>query len=80
MEIEKVWFDDEHLFILLNTGSIIGQPIHRFKRLENASAQQRQQFQISRFKDSIHWEAIDEDLSLEGLLDVEGKMRYAKIL
>ena len=80
MEIERVWFEEEHLFVQLNTGAIVGQPLNRFLRLNNASEEQRQQFHIGRFKDSIHWDAIDEDLSLEGLLDIEGKMRYARVL
>ncbi len=39
-------------------------PLKWFPRLENASEQQRESFELSPF--GIHWEEIDEYLSFEG--------------
>ncbi|MCE7064307.1 DUF2442 domain-containing protein [Dyadobacter sp. CY326] len=36
-------------------------------------------FEIGPEGDSLHWEEIDEDLSLESLFDFKRELRYAKI-
>ncbi len=79
MKIIKVWFDNENMFVQLDSGHIIGNPISWFKRLENATAEQRNKIEIGPFGESIHWEEIDEDLSLESLFDFKHELNYAKI-
>ena len=39
-------------------------PLDWFPRLEQASVEQRNEFELSAF--GIHWEELDEDLSFEG--------------
>ena len=79
MEILKVWFDEENIFVKTETGHIIGNPLKWFTRLNNATAQQRENFDIGPMEDSIHWEEIDEDLSLESLFDLKRELNYATI-
>lgn len=67
MNIEKVWFDNDYIFIKTNVGHIIGNPLSWFPRLQNATPAQRANFEISPF--GIHWEELDEDLSLNGFFD-----------
>lgn len=66
MSIVNVWFDDENIYVVINTGHTIGNPLAWFPRLKNATPLQRSQFEISPF--GVHWEALDEDLSLDGFL------------
>lgn len=64
MKIKKVWFEDEHIFVQTDIGHIVGQPVEWFKKLKNATKEEREDFTFD--TDSIRWEKIDEDLSLEG--------------
>ncbi len=65
----NVWFTKSHLFVETNDRRIIGVPIDWFPLLENATEKQRQAFEISPSGRGIHWDEIDEDISLAGLLN-----------
>ncbi|NIJ53224.1 DUF2442 domain-containing protein [Dyadobacter arcticus] len=79
MKIQKVWFDELNIYIVTDTGHTIGNPLEWFARLKNASLKQRQNFEIGPTGDSVHWEEIDEDLSLESFFDFKRELHYAKI-
>ncbi|MEO7316558.1 MAG: DUF2442 domain-containing protein [Ginsengibacter sp.] len=79
MKISKIWFDEKNFFVQIDSGHIIGNPLSWFERLENASPEQRSKFEIGPFGQSIHWEEIGEDLSLESLFDFKRELNYAKI-
>jgi len=66
LKIEKVWFDDGNIYILTNDGTQKSHPLRWFDRLWNATPEQRARYELSSWGDSIHWPALDEDLSLEG--------------
>jgi hypothetical protein len=68
MEISatKIWFDDSKLFASLSDGRVIGVPLSWFPRLMNASKQAREKYELWRNGKWIHWDEIDEDLSVEG--------------
>lgn len=55
------------MYVQLNCGHIIGNPIAWFGRLAKATPEQRMKFEIDSFGESLHWEELDEDLSLETL-------------
>jgi hypothetical protein len=61
-----VKFDDSSMWVHLSDGRTIGVPYAWFPRLLNATPKQRQAVEIGRF--GLHWEAIDEDISIAGLL------------
>jgi hypothetical protein len=67
---EKVWFDDNNMWVELSDARTIGAPLAWFPRLMNADAAQREQFELSAF--GIHWDALDEDISIAGLLAGNG--------
>lgn len=79
MKIEKVWFDDQNIYIVTDSGHTIGNPLQWFPRLANATADQRNNYEIGPFAESVHWEDIDEDLSLESFFDFKRELNYAKI-
>lgn len=64
-----VQFDDDFMHVSLTDGRIISGPILWFPVLHEASADQRNQYEISGGGVRIHWPEIDEDISVAGLLD-----------
>ena len=63
---EKVWFDEDNLWVLLSDGRTIGAPLAWFPRLLHANPTTREAFELS--VHGIHWDALDEDISVQGLL------------
>jgi hypothetical protein len=62
----RVHFDQDSMWVDLSDGRIIGVPLAWFPRLLHASTEQREQVRIS--SRGLHWEALDEDISIAGLL------------
>jgi hypothetical protein len=62
----SVIFDDDNMWVGLSDGRTLGVPLAWFPRLLRASPEQRQACRISRR--GLHWEALDEDISVAGLL------------
>jgi len=64
----KVWFDKDNLWVLLTDGRQISVPLTYFPKLLHASEKERNDFVISGGGIGIHWDSIDEDILVEGLL------------
>jgi hypothetical protein len=62
----SVRFDDDNFWVALSDGRVIGVPLAWFPRLLRASREQREACRIS--SRGLHWEALDEDISVAGLL------------
>lgn len=62
----RVHFDQDNMWVDLSDGRILAVPLAWFPRLLRATAEQREQLRIS--SRGLHWEAIDEDMSVAGLL------------
>jgi hypothetical protein len=71
-----VRFDADSFWIDLDDGRTIGVPLAWFPRLLHASAKQRQKFSLSRA--GIHWEELDEDISVAGFLAGQGDLTRAR--
>jgi hypothetical protein len=69
---EAVTFDDDAMWVALSDGRTLGVPLAWFPRLLRASANERAAVTISAF--GLHWEALDEDVSVAGLLAGRGDM------
>ena len=67
------------MWINLNDGRTIGVPLAWFPRLLQATEAQRNAVEITPF--GIHWDEIDEDISIAGLLAGKGDqiMRRARV-
>jgi hypothetical protein len=65
---KKIWFDDENMWLLLTDGRQLSVPLVYFPRLLHATPEQRQKYEMSGGGTGIHWEEIDEDISVNGLL------------
>jgi hypothetical protein len=62
----RVRFDSDSMWVDLSDGRTIGVPLAWFPRLLNGTTEQRENVRISRR--GLHWEALDEDISIAGLL------------
>lgn len=65
-EPTAVRFDDYSLWVDLDDGRTLGIPLAWFPRLLHATQVQREACRLSRA--GLHWEEIDEDISVSGLL------------
>jgi len=79
MKIETVWFDDNNIFIGTDSGHIIGNPLLWYKRLFNATPEQRLNYEVGPTAESLHWDTLDEDLSLESFFDFKRELNYTAI-
>lgn len=66
----KVRFDEHTMWVDLTDGRTIGVPLAWFPRLLNATPAERARVEVSRV--GLHWEEIDEDISVAGLLAGRG--------
>lgn len=66
---ESVRFDADVMWVHLIDGRILGVPLAWFPRLMKASPAAREAVEISAF--GLHWEALDEDISVPALLSGE---------
>lgn len=67
-EALNVSLTDDTLSVDLSDGRSISVPIAWFPRLLHASEQERNNWRLIGRGQGIHWEDIDEDISIEGLL------------
>ncbi len=73
IEIEIPFAVDVHvtedtLSVELSDGRTISAPLGWFPRLERATEQERKNWRLIGKGHGIHWEDIDEDISVEGLV------------
>lgn len=62
----SVTFDDDSMQVQLSDGRALSVPIAWFPRLLHATPAQRASYTIS--TRGLHWEELDEDISVDGLL------------
>ena len=66
----SIRFDAEKFWVDLSDGRTLGVPLSWFPRLRRATPEQRERFEIG--PTGLHWPALDEDISLDGLLAGRG--------
>ena len=66
---------EDELGVVLSDGRTVTVPVAWFPRLAGASAGQRADWEFIGGGIGIHWEAIDEDISVASLLQPENFMR-----
>lgn len=67
----EVQLDDDSLIVTLADGRILSVPLEWFPRLRDANASQRANWRMIGPGIGIHWEDIDEDISIRSLLAIE---------
>jgi Protein of unknown function (DUF2442) len=81
---EAVIVTEDTLSVDLSDGRTISVPIAWFPRLLYATPEERQNWRLIGKGHGIHWEDLDEDISIEGLLagkpSGESQMSFKKWL
>jgi hypothetical protein len=67
---KSVRFDEDSMWVDLSDGRTLGVPLAWFPRLLDAGPAEREAVEIGR--SGLRWEALDEDISIEGLLAGRG--------
>jgi hypothetical protein len=67
---KRLRFDADTLWVALTDGRTVGVPLAWFPRLLHGSPEQRENDELSRR--GMHWEDLDEDISVEGILAGRG--------
>ena len=62
----EVRFDDAQMWVELEDGRTLGIPLAWYPRLLRGSPAEREKVTIS--PSGLHWEALDEDISIAGLI------------
>ena len=63
---KTVRFDEDTLWVSLSDGRTIAAPLAWFPRLLEAAPEQRAMVELS--QGGLHWDTLDEDISVAGLL------------
>ncbi len=64
----RAWSEGRIVFVELHDGRIIGFPADRFKILSRASEDEIAQVSVELNGYALRWEAIDEDLTVPGIV------------
>jgi hypothetical protein len=69
-------FDDDQMWVRLEDGRTLGVPLAWFPRLLHGTPADRRAVELS--PSGLHWDALDEDISIEGLIAGRGDMTRAR--
>ena len=64
----SIWFDEDNMWLNLADGRQLSVPLVYFPRLHKATKRQREEVEISGDGTGLHWDEIDEDISVPNLL------------
>ncbi len=64
----RLHFDQDTLWVDLADGRQLGVPLAYFPRLLKATASQRDRYILSGGGTGLHWDDLDEDIAVSGLL------------
>ena len=62
-------FSEDKMTVILEDGRELAVPLVWFPRLKNATTEQLNNWRFIGNGEGIHWEDLDEDISVERLLD-----------
>jgi len=65
----RAWCDDLRLWVQLADGRLLGVPLGFFPRLMHATVADRNNIEMSAEGRGLHWDHLDEDISVTRLLD-----------
>ena len=71
---KNIRFDDDTMLVELSDARTIGVPLAWFPKLLQADKSELSNYELS--QRGIHWEQLDEDISIDGLLAGRGDMTH----
>ena len=72
-----VRFDEHSFWVDLSDGRTLGVPLAWFPRLLHGSPEARAKVSLSR--SGLHWDELDEDISVEGLIAGRGDQTLTNV-
>ncbi len=66
--VSTVSVSDDYLTVSLEDGRKISIPLSWYPRLFHATEEERRNFRLIGNGSGIHWEDLDEDISIEGII------------
>jgi len=76
-KISNIYFDRDMLVLILNDQKYLFKLTDISEKLAKANEKERNNFQVSPSGYGIHWPSLDEDLSINGLLNQIKKSHVA---
>jgi hypothetical protein len=64
----NIVFSDSKMIVFLEDGRELSVPLEWFPRLRKATKEQLEKWRFIGKGEGVHWEEIDEDISIENLL------------
>lgn len=64
-----ILFSDSKMIVVLEDGRELSVPLEWFPRLRKATSDQLKKWRFIGKGEGVHWEEIDEDISIENLLE-----------
>jgi Protein of unknown function (DUF2442) len=64
----RLWAEGRMIWLALVDGRVIGFPADGYKLLKAGTDAQLAQVQLNRNGEALHWEELDEDLTVAGVL------------
>jgi hypothetical protein len=74
---KAVRFDNDSMWVDLSDGRVIAVPLAWFPRLMNAPPEALSKVEMS--TRGLHWEDLDEDISIDGLLAGVGDLSKERV-
>lgn len=67
-KVENIEITDDELIVALQDGRTVSMPLAWYPRLLHGTAEERQSWRLIGGGEGIHWEGLDEDISIEHIL------------
>lgn len=74
---QKIWFDEDDMWVLFKDGKKLSVPLVYFPRLLEATKEQREKFEIFGEGFGVHWPDIDEDICIPNLINSNIQIKKA---
>ena len=68
LRIQRLSFSEDSVTVAFSDARSVVVPLRYFPRLEAAGSAEREKWQLIGRGLGVHWEALDEDLSVENIL------------
>jgi hypothetical protein len=78
VEAMSVRFDEDSMWVDLSDGRVLGVPLAWFPSLLDGTVAQREAVRIS--PRGLHWDELDEDISIAGLLEGLGDQTRRRVV
>lgn len=68
-KIKNLWFDENRIYIRTTENRVLSRPLEAYLELQEASAEDRNDFVIDSDGVSIRWEALDADMHISSFYE-----------